>query len=155
MCGKNFRFNRGFKEDSWDYLAGKLGKKMKEFYLKTWHTFYLGREQARRSRGRSGRLRAVADTRQRLHGASRADIAGSGVEHGAIPLGESASAMPELQRSTLPERRKRTIWKIRRSLTLQPTAFPEVESLLEGLRKRLRMPAARAAKDGIQPGLTP
>lgn len=37
---------------------------------------------------------------------------------------------------------------------MQPTAFPEVESLLEDLRKRLRMPAARAAKDGIQPGLT-
>lgn len=36
---------------------------------------------------------------------------------------------------------------------MQPTAFPEVESLLEGLRKRLRMPAAWAAKDGIQPGL--
>lgn len=44
--------------------------------------------------------------------------------------------------------------RTRRSLTLQPTAFPEVESLLEGLRKRLRMPAAWAAKDGIQPGLT-
>ena len=37
---------------------------------------------------------------------------------------------------------------------MQPTAFPEGESLLEGLRKRLRMPAAWAAKDGIQPGLT-
>lgn len=36
---------------------------------------------------------------------------------------------------------------------MQPTAFPEVESLLEGLRKRLRMPAARAAKDGIHLGL--
>lgn len=122
---------------------------MKEFYLKTWHTVYLWREQARRSRGRSGRLRAVADARKRLHRASRPDIAGSGVGHGAIPLCESASAMPERQRSTLPERRKRTAWK-----TLQPTAFPEVESLLEGLRKRLRMPAAWAAKDGIQPGLT-
>ena len=33
-------------------------------------------------------------------------------------------------------------------------AFPEVESSLEGFRKRLRMPAAWAAKDGIQPGLT-
>ena len=37
---------------------------------------------------------------------------------------------------------------------MQPTAFPEVESSLEGLRERLRMPAAWAAKDGIQPGLT-
>lgn len=37
---------------------------------------------------------------------------------------------------------------------MQPTAFLEGESLLEGLRKRLRMPAAWAAKDGIQPGLT-
>ena len=64
----------------------------------TWHTVCLGREQARRSRGRSGRLRAVADARKRLHGASRPDIAGSGVEHGAIPLCESASAMPERQR---------------------------------------------------------
>lgn len=36
---------------------------------------------------------------------------------------------------------------------MQPTAFPEVESLLEGLRKRLRMPAAWAAKDGIHLGL--
>lgn len=53
---------------------------------KTWHTVCLGREQARRSRGRSGRLRAVADARKRLHGASRPDIAGSGVGHGAIPL---------------------------------------------------------------------
>lgn len=59
----------------------------------------------------------------------------------------------ESQRSTLPERRKRTVWKTRRSLTLQPTAFPEGESLLEGLRKRLRMPAAWAAKDGIRFGL--
>lgn len=65
---------------------------------KTWHTDSLGREQARRSRGRSGRLRAVADARKRLYGASRPDIAGSGVEHGAIPLCESASAMPERQR---------------------------------------------------------
>ena len=37
---------------------------------------------------------------------------------------------------------------------MQPTAFPEVESLFEGLRKGLRMPAAWAAKDGIQAGLT-
>lgn len=43
--------------------------------------------------------------------------------------------------------------RTRRSLTLQPTAFPEVESLLEGLRERLRMPAAWAAKDGIRFGL--
>lgn len=65
---------------------------------KTWHTVCLGREQARRSRGRSGRLRAVADARKRLHEASRPDTTGSGVEHGAIPLCESASAMPERQR---------------------------------------------------------
>lgn len=154
---------------------------------KTWHTVCLGREQARRSRGRSGRLRAVADARKRLHGASRPDIAGSGVEHGAIPLCESASAMPERQRRnggcslaslsahagcvrredavlrqqhgiaaehTSGEEKANSIEDTRRSLTLQPTAFPEVESLLEGLRKRLRMPAAWAAKDGIQPGLT-
>ena len=37
---------------------------------------------------------------------------------------------------------------------MQQTAFPEVESSLEGLRKRLRMPAAWAAKDGILLGLT-
>ena len=30
----NFRFNRGFRKDSWAYLTRKLGKKMKEFYLK-------------------------------------------------------------------------------------------------------------------------
>ena len=36
---------------------------------------------------------------------------------------------------------------------MQPTAFPEVESSLEDLRKRLRMPAAWSAKDGIQLGL--
>ena len=36
---------------------------------------------------------------------------------------------------------------------MQPTAFPEVESSLEDLRKRLRMPAAWAAKDGIRLGL--
>ena len=47
---------------------------------KTWHTVCLGREQARRSRGRSGRLRAVADARKRLHGASRPDTTGSGVQ---------------------------------------------------------------------------
>ena len=65
---------------------------------KTWHTVCLGREQARRSRGRSGRLRAVGDVRKRLHGASRPDITWSGVGHGAIPLCESASAMPERKR---------------------------------------------------------
>ena len=36
---------------------------------------------------------------------------------------------------------------------MQPTAFSEVESSLEGLRERLRMPAAWAAKDGIRLGL--
>lgn len=60
----------------------------------------------------------------------------------------------ESQRSTLPERGESGQYEdTRRSLTLQPTAFPEVESLLEGLRKRLRMPAAWAVKDGIQPEL--
>ncbi len=31
---KNFRFDRGVWEDSGAYLIGKLGMKMKEFYLK-------------------------------------------------------------------------------------------------------------------------
>ena len=52
------------------------------------------------------------------------------------------------------EEKADSIEDTRRSLTLRPTAFPEGESLLEGLRKRLRMPAAWAAKDGIQHGLT-
>ena len=127
---------------------------MKEFHLKTWHTVCLGREQARRSCGMSGRLRAVADGRKRLNGASWSDIARSGVEHGAI---RSASLRPQCRSASGAHFRRGEsgqYGKTRRSLTLQPTAFPEVESLLEGLRKRLRMPAAWAAKDGIQPGLT-
>ena len=34
LSGKNFRFNRGFMEDSCSYLTLKLRKKMKEFFLK-------------------------------------------------------------------------------------------------------------------------
>ena len=62
---------------------------------KTWHIGSLGHEQARRSCGRSGRLRTVADARKRLHGAFRPGTTGSGgVGDGAIP-----------------ERRKRTVLK--------------------------------------------
>ena len=43
--------------------------------------------------------------------------------------------------------------RIFRGVRCEKRAFPEVECLLEGLRKRLRMLAAWAAKDGIHLGL--
>ena len=142
---------------------------------KTWHTVCLGREQARRSRGRSGRLRAVADARKRLHGSIQArhcrERSGTRSDSALRVCVRNAGAPAEKWRmlsrvpvrpwrmcakrrcSTATAARNRSgahfrrgesgqYGRTRRSLTLQPTSFPEGESLLEGLRKRLRMPAA-------------